>query len=200
MFYTPKKGHSLPHDPFKAIVSPRPIGWISSIDKCQNVNLAPYSFYNAIADKPPMVMFSTNGKKISEKTIKDSLSNIIETKEFVVNVVGKDLINSMNLTSGSYPSHVDEFVLSNLEKSKCEVVSPPRILKSPASLECELFQVIELPGENNNMVIGEVIGIHISDEFIKNGIFDVLGFNPLGRLGYKDYTMVLDSFPLERPK
>ena len=199
MFYTPKTGHKLLHNPFKAIVAPRPIGWISSIDKNSNVNLAPYSFFNAIADDPPMVMFATNGKKPDNMGIKDSLSNITETKEFVVNTVSEPLLMSMNLTSGSYSKDIDEFDISKLEKANCKLVSPPRIFQSPASLECKLFKLVKLPGKNNNMIIGEVIGVHLSDKFIKEGIFDILAFNPVARLGYKDYTTVLEKFSLERP-
>ena len=198
MFYTPNTGHKLPHDPFKAIVSPRPIGWISSMDKNKNINLAPYSFFNAIADKPPMIMFSTTGKK-TDKNFKDSLSNIIETKEFVVNVVSWDLLHNMNLTSGHYPKNIDEFNLAHLEKSECKLVSAPRITKSPASLECKLFNVVKLLGNDNNMIIGEVVGIHLSDEFIKNGVFDILAFKPVARMGYKDYTKIFEKFSLERP-
>ena len=200
MFYIPKTGHPFPHDPFKAIVSPRPIGWISSKDQDDNINLAPYSFFNAIADKPPMVMFSTTGKKFGGKSIKDSFKNILATKEFVVNIVSQDLLKAMNLTSGSYPKEVDEFDLSDLKKSDCELVSVPRISNSPASLECKLFKVVKLPGDNNNMIIGEVVGIHLSEKFITNGLFDILAFRPVARLGYKDYTTVSDKFPLNRPE
>ena len=199
MFYTPSEVKVLPHNPFKAIVSPRPIGWISSVDKNQNVNLAPYSFFNAIADDPPMVMFSTNGKKSDQKNIKDSASNIIETEEFVVNMVSKALLKSMNKSSGNYPKNVDEFEICNLQKANCNLVSVPRISKSPASLECKLFQVLKLPGKDNNMIIGEVVGIHLSDDFLKNGIFDILDFMPIARLGYKDYTTISKKFALERP-
>jgi len=199
MFYTPKEVNVLPYNPFKAIVSPRPVGWISSIDKNQNVNLAPYSFFNAIADDPPMVMFSANGKKSDQKNIKDSASNIIETKEFVVNMVSKALLKSMNKSSGNYPKNVDEFEICNLQKANCNLVSVPRISESPASLECKLFQVLKLPGKDNNMIIGEVVGIHLSDYFLKNGIFNILDFMPIARLGYKDYTAISKKFTLERP-
>ena len=201
MFYTTQANdHGFPYDPFKAIVSPRPIGWISSKDQDDNINLAPYSFFNAIADNPPMVMFSTTGKKFGGKSIKDSFKNILETKEFVVNIVSEALISEMNLTSGSYPSEVDEFDLTNLKKSDCKLVSVPRISESPASLECRLFKVVKLPGDDNNIIIGEVVGIHLSEKYITNGIFDILAFNPVARLGYKDYTTVFKKFPLNRPK
>ena len=160
MFYNPEIGHNLPHNPFKAIVSPRPIGWISTIDKEKNVNLAPYSFFNAIADNPPMIMFSVTGQKKNISS-KDTLKNIIETKCFVVNVVSKDLLNQMNQTSGNYPKNTDEFILAKLEKTNCVHIDVPRVKKSPASLECTLYKILKLPGVSNNMVIGKVIGVHI---------------------------------------
>ena len=199
MFYNPEIGHNLPHDPFKAIVSPRPIGWISTIDKEKNVNLAPYSFFNAIADNPPMIMFSITGQKKNISS-KDTLQNIIETKCFVVNVVGKDLLHQMNQTSGNYPKNTDEFILAKLEKSNCVHIDVPRVKKSPASLECTLYKILKLPGFSNNMVIGKVVGVHINDNILKNGIFDILAYDPIARLGYKDYTYVSSKFELERPK
>ena len=199
MFYNPEIGHNLPHDPFKAIVSPRPIGWISTIDKERNVNLAPYSFFNAIADNPPMIMFSITGQKKNISS-KDTLQNIIETKCFVVNVVGKDLLHQMNQTSGNYPKNTDEFILAKLEKSNCVHIDVPRVKKSPASLECKLYKILKLPGFSNNMVIGKVVGVHINENILKNGIFDILAYDPVARLGYKDYTYVSSKFELERPK
>ena len=199
MFYNPEIGHNLPHDPFKAIVSPRPIGWISTIDKEKNVNLAPYSFFNAIADNPPMIMFSVTGQKKNISS-KDTLKNIIETKCFVVNVVSKDLLNQMNQTSGNYPKNTDEFILAKLEKTNCVHIDVPRVKKSPASLECTLYKILKLPGVSNNMVIGKVIGVHINENILKNGIFDILAYDPVARLGYKDYTYVSSKFELERPK
>ena len=199
MFYNPEIGHNLPHDPFKAIVSPRPIGWISTIDKEKNVNLAPYSFFNAIADNPPMIMFSITGQKKNISS-KDTLQNIIETKCFVVNVVSKDLLNQMNQTSGNYPKNTDEFILAKLEKTNCVHIDVPRVKKSPASLECKLYKILKLPGFSNNMVIGKVVGVHINENILKNGIFDILAYDPIARLGYKDYTYVSSKFELERPK
>ena len=199
MFYNPEIGHNLPHNPFKAIVSPRPIGWISSIDKEKNVNLAPYSFFNAIADNPPMVMFSITGQK-KNISLKDTLQNIIETKCFVVNVVSKDLLNQMNKTSANYPKNTDEFILAKLEKTNCVHIDVPRVKKSPASLECTLYKILKLPGFSNNMVIGKVVGVHINENILKNGIFDILAYDPIARLGYKDYTYVSSKFELERPK
>ena len=200
MFYNPEIGHNLPHNPFKAIVSPRPIGWISSIDKENNVNLAPYSFFNAVADNPPMVMFSITGQKTNNIPLKDTLRNITETKCFVVNIVSKDLLHQMNQTSGHYPKDIDEFISAKLEKSNCVNIDVPRVRKSPASLECILHKVLKLPGFSNNMVIGKVVGIHINDQNLKNGLFDVLTYDPIARMGYKDYISVSKKFELDRPK
>jgi len=200
MFYNPEIGHNLPHDPFKAIVSPRPIGWISSFDKEKNVNLAPYSFFNAVADNPPMVMFSITGQKTNNIPLKDTLKNIVETKCFVVNVVSKDLLHQMNQTSGHYPKDIDEFISAKLEKSNCVNIDVPRVRKSPASLECILHKVLKLPGFSNNMVIGKVVGVHINDQNLKNGLFDVLTYDPIARMGYKDYISVSKKFELDRPK
>ena len=199
MFYNTEIGHDLPHDPFKAIVSPRPIGWISTIDNEKNVNLAPYSFFNAVADNPPMIMFSITGQKKNTSS-KDTLQNIIDTECFVVNVVSKDLLHQMNQTSGNYPKNTDEFIMAKLEKSNCVNIDVPRVKKSPAALECTLYKILKLPGFSNNMVIGKVIGVHINENILKNGIFDILAYDPIARLGYKDYTYVSSKFELERPK
>ena len=136
----------------------------------------------------------------SENSFKDTLKNISDTKSFVVNIVSKELINQMNVSSGNYSKETDEFILSKLEKSNCVNIDVPRVKKSPASLECKLYKILELPGLRNNMVIGKVIGIHIDDKYLQNGIFDVLTFNPVARMGYKDYTIINTKFELERPK
>ncbi len=200
MFYDPKKGHNLPYDPFKAIISPRPIGWISSRDPFGNINLAPYSFFNAVADKPPMVIFSTTGQKNLEPTKKDSLSNIETTGEFVVNIVSFELTDKMNKTSGNFSNEEDEFEIANLTKASCQKVKSPRVEESPASLECELYKTIKLPGQHNTLVIGEVIGIHIMDKYMRDGVFCITDFSPVARLGYNDYTCIKKTFSLLRPK
>ena len=146
-----------------------------------------------------MVMFSITGTKKNENSFKDTLKNISDTKSFVVNIVSKELINQMNVSSGNYSKETDEFNLSKLEKSNCVNIDVPRVKKSPASLECKLYKIMELPGFRNNMVIGKVIGIHIDDKYLQNGIFDVLTFNPVARMGYKDYTIIKTKFELARP-
>ena len=199
MFYQPKNGHGLKHDPFKAIVSPRPIGWIATRDKKRNVNLAPYSFFNAIADDPPMVIFCANGDKDLNTKLKDSVSNIRQTGEFVVNIVSEKLIQKMNLSSGVYPNETDEFVLADLKKGKSKIIDVPLVLESPACLECQLFKFQKLPGRSNLLVIGEVVGVHINENYLTNGLFDILTYYPVARLGYRDYTIVKNTFSLNRP-
>ncbi len=199
MFYRPGVDpHGLAHNPFKALVSPRPIGWISTVDAEGRANLAPYSFFNGVADTPPMVVYSNTGRK-ADGSGKDSLANIRETGEFVANIVPFALREAMNLTSGSYPPEVDEFALAGLTPEPSVVVRPPRVAEAPASLECRLWQVIDLPGKANHLVIGEVVGVHISDAVVVDGIVDVRLYQPVSRLGYRDYAAVTELFQMTRP-
>lgn len=201
MFYRPNiDDHGLPHNPFKAIITPRPIGWISTVDANGRPNLAPYSFFNGVTDNPPMVMFANTGTKSDQSYAKDSVANIRATGEFVVNIVSLALKDQMNASSGTLGAGIDEFEHAGLAKADCKIVKAPRVAASPAALECKLYKIIDLPGENNVMVLGEVVGIHLDESVIVNGIFDVTRYNPLARLGYKDYTAVTDKFVLERPK
>ena len=200
MFYRPGvDAHGLPHNPFKALVTPRPIGWISSLDAEGRANLAPYSFFNALADAPPLVMYASNGGKIGLDEGKDTVANLRATGEFVVNVVPFRLRDAMNASSGNHPAGVDEFELAGLEKAASQVVAPPRVAEAPAALECKVWRIIELPGEANVMVIGEVLGVHIDDAVIVGGKVDVTLFQPLSRLGYRDYAAVTEVFSLKRP-
>lgn len=200
MFYQPQiDNHGLPHNPFKAIVSPRPIGWISTVDANGIANLAPYSFFNAIADTPPMVAFGSGGKKADQAFNKDSVANIRATGEFVVNIVSYALRDAMNASSASLPAGEDEFEAAGLEKAACNVVTAPRVAAAPAALECKLFKFVDLPGDNNVLVIGEVVGVHMDDSAIVDGIFDVTRFQPLARLGYHDYSVISDVISLKRP-
>src|SRR5581483_2679671 len=158
-FYEPSKGHNLPHDPFKAIVAPRPIGWISSVDKQGRVNLAPYSFFNAICDRPPMVMFSSSGWK-------DSVSNIETMREFVCNLVTRGLAEKMNQTSASLAHGVNEFEFAGLTAAPSRMVAPPRVADAPAALECKLVQIVQLRDVDGAVLdqyvtIGQVVGVHI---------------------------------------
>ncbi|MEM9605601.1 MAG: flavin reductase family protein [Pseudomonadota bacterium] len=200
MFYRPGlDDHGLPHNPFKAIVSPRPIGWIGSLDAEGNANLAPYSFFNALADAPPLVMFSNNGTK-PEGEAKDSVTNIRTRGEFTVSIVSRALVDGMNISAGFYKAGEDEFALASLEKGAPRVNSTPFVAAAPAAFECTLWQVIDLPGEHNTLVIGEVVGVHLDPAVITDdGMFDVQRYEPVARLGYRDYSSVTDVFSLKRP-
>ncbi|MDF2366195.1 flavin reductase family protein [Sneathiella sp.] len=202
MFYKPSEPHGLKHGPFKAIVAPRPIGWISTLATDGTVNLAPFSFFNAMAENPPIVAMGINGTH-SEGGAKDSLDNIEATKEFVCNMVSYNLREQMNLSSAMLPRSVDEFDYAGLTKEPSALVKPPRVKESFAHLECIHHKTIILPSHNpkvvNSMVLGEVVGIHISDEIIVDGMIDMKKYQPLARLGYMDYCHVEDIFSMDRP-
>lgn len=200
MFYQPKDGHSLPHNPFSAIVSPRPIGWISTRSKDGVDNLAPYSFFNAVAYEPPQVMFASTSVKLGRHLGKDSVANIDETGVFCVNIVEYAMRDAMNKTSTGSPDVTDEFTHAGIERAECETIACSRVANAPAALECKISQLITLEGEHNLMVIGEVTGVHLRDDCMVDGAFDVTKFQPLARLGYHDYVRVNDLFSLARPK
>ncbi len=199
MFYRPEDGHGLPHNPFNAIVTPRPIGWISSRSTDGQDNLAPYSFFNAVAYVPPQVMFASTSSKPDRGDTKDSVANIRETGVFCVNIVEYEMRDAMNATSAFFGKDVDEFAEAGLEKAECETIACSRVAAAPANLECKLTQIVQLPGKANFAVFGEVTGVHIRDNCLVDGIFDVLTFNPLSRMGYRDYTVVREKFELKRP-
>ena len=199
MFYKPQDGHGLPHNPFNAIVTPRPIGWISSRDTDGNDNLAPYSFFNAVAYVPPQVMFSSTGQKPDREGTKDSVSNIRDTGVFCVNIVEYAMRDAMNASSATVNKNIDEFARAKLEKTPCETIDCARVSGTPAALECKLTQILQLPGAANFAVFGEVTGIHMRDNCLIDGLFDITRFHPLARLGYRDYTRVTDVFSLSRP-
>ena len=175
MFYKIGGPHGLPHDPFKSCVVPRPIGWISTIGADGAVNLAPYSFFNAVATEPPMVMFSSNGKQAHGT--KDSVANAEATGEFVCNMATWDLRDPMSQTSRPVPPEVDEFELAGLETQPSELVKPPRVKASPIHLECVYHQTLELPcdieGGRNAICLGRVVGVHIRNEFLTDGKVDI---------------------------
>ena len=199
MFYEPKNGHGLPHNPFNAVVSPRPIGWISTRGADGRDNLAPYSFFNAVAYVPPQVMFASTSTKPDREGTKDSVANIRDTGVFAVNVVEYSARDAMNQTSGQWDRETDEFALAQIEKAECETINCPRIGNSPATLECTLTQIVQLPGEANFAVFGEVTGVHLRDDCLVDGKFDVTTFNPLTRMGYQDYSVIREVFTLKRP-
>ncbi|MCB1591963.1 MAG: flavin reductase family protein [Alphaproteobacteria bacterium] len=189
MFYEPRKQDpkadlGLKHNPWKALVQPRPIGWISTMSAEGKVNLAPYSYYNAVCEDPPIIMFSSSSRT------KDTSRNILETGEFVVNVVTEALLHPMVETSRDVPHGVDEFELAGLTKRASRIVQPPGVAESPIHLECTFFKSLDIPStdpESDYVVIfGEVVGIHIDESIIRDGLVD---FVSVGRLGYKEYSL-----------
>ncbi|WP_227284918.1 MULTISPECIES: flavin reductase family protein [Paracoccaceae] len=200
MFYRPEDGHGLPHNPFNAVVSPRPIGWISTRAADGSENLAPYSFFNAVAYVPPQVMFASTGTKPDRGDTKDSVSNIRDTGVFCVNIVEYAAKEAMNQSSGPWARDTDEFALAGVERVDCDTIDCSRVAGAPANLECQLTQIVRLPGEANFVIFGEVTGVHLRDDCVVDGRFDVTRFQPLARLGYMDYTRVTELFSLKRPE
>jgi flavin reductase (DIM6/NTAB) family NADH-FMN oxidoreductase RutF len=202
MFWETDKPHGLPHNPFKSCVVPRPIGWISSVSASGEVNLAPYSFFNGASGEPPMVVFGANGNT-SERT-KDSLANVEETGEFVCNMATWALRDQMNASSAGVGADVDEFDLAGLETEASVMVKPPRVKAAPIHMECVYYKTLDLlsdsPGVRNALVTGHVVGIHINDDVLVDGIVDIESIMPLARMGYKDYTHVEKIFSMNRPK
>ena len=190
MFYRPADGHGLPHSPFSAIVSPRPIAWVST-RAGKGDNLAPYSFFNAVGYSPPKVMFSGDPR--------DTVTNARESGVFAVNIVEEASWQAMNETSTRFPRGTDEFVAVGVAKAECLQIDCPRVDGAPATLECRVIQIVDLP-ENDHLVIGEVVGIHLRDDCLVDGRFDVTRYVPAARLGYHDYTFVRDVVELRRPK
>lgn len=199
MFYQPKDGHGLPHNPFNAVVSPRPIGWISTRGPDGADNLAPYSFFNAVAYVPPQVMFSSTSAKADRGDTKDSVANLRETGVFAVNIVEMASRDVMNRSSGAWDREVDEFADAGIVKAGCEVIDCSRVAGAPATLECKVTQILSLEGAHNFAVFGEVVGVHLRDDCMVDGRFDVTRYQPLARMGYRDYAVIRDVFELSRP-
>ncbi|MFW2392177.1 MAG: flavin reductase family protein [Methyloceanibacter sp.] len=198
MFYDAvANSHGLQWDPFKALVSPRPIGWISTLDQNGVVNLAPYSFFNAVSTDPHFVMFSSGGRK-------DSQRNAEETGEFVCSLATFELREAMNRTSQHVGPEVDEMALAGLTAAPSKIVAPPRVAESPVAFECTYWRTIELPGPDGGpgthaIVLGQVVGVHIDDAAIVDGKVDVTKLKPIARLGYGDYAVIDEVFELSRP-
>lgn len=199
MFYRPADGHSLPHNPFNAIVTPRPIGWISTRGANGQNNLAPYSFFNAVAYEPPQVMFASTAAKEDRGDTKDSVANIRETGVFCVNIVEYAMRDVMNASSATLPRDVDEFDHAGIAQTPCLEIDCARVAEAPAALECRMTQIIQIEGAHNHVVFGEVVGVHLRDDTLVEGRFDITTFTPLSRMGYRDYTRVTDIFELRRP-
>jgi flavin reductase (DIM6/NTAB) family NADH-FMN oxidoreductase RutF len=202
MFYRPDQPHGLRRNPFNALVVPRPIGWISSVDAEGRVNLAPYSFFNAVAYSPPQVMFAATAPH-EHGGLKDTVANVEATGEFVVNMATWDLREAMNATSAPAPHDVDEFALAGLTPAPAALVKPPRVKESPVHLECRHLRTVKLPsagaGADNTVVFGEVVGIDIADSVIEDGLVSWDRLQAIGRLGYMDYARVDGAFTMERP-
>lgn len=198
MFYETAAGHPLKHDPFKAIVVPRPIGWISAVDREGRVNLAPYSFFNAVSAKPDMVAFSSEG-------VKDALTFAQETGEFVASLATWDLRDAVNATSAPLPRGESEFAHAGLTPAPSRLVRPPRVAESPVALECKLLQVVPLTSLEGvttyHLAIGQVVGVHIDERFLKDGVLDTAAMKPIARAGYRDYFVCTEEtrFSLTRP-
>src|SRR5664279_870162 len=199
MFYEPDKRDSklLPHDPFKAIVAPRPIGWITSINLKGQVNLAPYSYFNGVNSRANLVMFASEG-------FKDSVSFIEQTGEFVCNLATWDLREAMNVTSAPMPRGVNEMERAGLEAAPSRLVKPPRVKASPCALECKLVKIVTLETVDGkavdcHVVFGQVVGVHIDDRFIVGGRLDTAAMKPIARCGYDEYAVVESLFSMPRP-
>ena len=200
-FYEPHSGHGLSHDPFNAIVGPRPIGWISSRSPQGVFNLAPYSFFNAFNYIPPIIGFASVGAK-------DSLRNIEQTGEFTWNLVTRPLAEAMNQSSAAVAPEVDEFTLSGLTPVASRQVAVPRVLESPVSFECRLTQIIQLQGADQSLIpswliLGEVVAVHIARELLKDGVYDTAAAEPVLRGGGAADYFQIDAgglFRMYRPQ
>jgi len=202
MFYdATSNAHGFQYDPFKALVVPRPIGWISSLSPDGKVNLAPYSYFNAFAENPHYIAYGSGSSRSGGN--KDTLRNIEETEEFVMNLATYDLREAVNATSAHVPRGTDEFGLAGLTKAPSRLVKPPRVAESPANFECRLYRIVPLPAYDgsvgDHLVIGRVVGIHIDDRFIVDGRVDTVAMRPLARLGYSEYAAIGESFRMRRP-
>ncbi len=199
MFYDATvNSHGLAHDPFKALVAPRPIGWITSMSAAGEINLAPYSFFNAFASRPGIVGFSSEGRK-------DSVTFVDDTHEFVCNITTYDLRDAMNATSAPLPRGQSEFAAAGLDMEPSALVRPPRVRGIAAALECRWLQTValkDLDGADIDrwLVIGQVVGVYIDERFIRDGKVDTALMRPIARCGYNDYAVVDRVFPLRRPK
>jgi flavin reductase (DIM6/NTAB) family NADH-FMN oxidoreductase RutF len=197
MFYeTARNDHGLPYNPFKAIVAPRPIGWITSMSAKGELNLAPYSFFNAVSDDPPIVLFSSEGPK-------DSLVFVEETREFVCSLATFELRHAMVKTGAPFARGVNEMREAGLEPAPCRLVRPPRVAASPCALECRLLRIVhvtDLDGQSSHrhVVFGQVVGVHIDERFIKDGRLDTAAMQPIARCGYSDYAVVDKVFSIPR--
>jgi len=200
IFYEPhaRDRELLPHDPFKALVAPRPIGWVSTVGAGGEVNLAPYSFFNAIGEGPEMLAFSSSGAK-------DSATFAGQVSEFVWNLATWELREAMNLTSATLPRGENEFDHAGLEMAPSTLVAPPRVAASPCAMECKVVHTVELHDVDGNpadqfLVVGQVVGVHLDERYVRDGIVDTAAIEPIARCGYRgEYTVVRELFDMPRP-
>ena len=199
MFYEPaKRDHGLPHDPFKAIVAPRPIGWITTMSAKGEINLAPYSYFNGVSSRPPGVVVTSEGRK-------DSVCHAKETGGIVRNLSNWDLREQMNTTSATFPHGVNEMEKAGLQAAPSKLVKPPRVAASPCAMECKVTQIVKLeylPGASpeTHVVFGQVIGVYMDDRFIKDGLLDTAAMKPIARCGYHEYSLLDETFKMVRPR
>ena len=200
MFYRADQEHGLPHNPFISCVVPRPIGWISTLSVDGVPNLAPYSLFNIVRYSPPSVMFAANGEH-EQGGMKDTVTNAIETGEFVYNMATFDLREHVNESSAAVGRHIDELSMLGLETAPSRIVRPARLKQSPIQFECRTIDTLRLPGgqNDNTIVFGDVVGIHIADDVIEDGLIDIEKIKPLARMGYMDFSYVDKVFDMPRP-
>ncbi len=196
MFYTAEEPHGLPFDPFKAIIAPRPIGWIGSQNRDGHINLAPYSFFNAVSSRPNIIAFSSQG-------LKDSAYNAVETGEFTFSLATRALAEKMNQSSANLGSNENEFDFARLTMEPSRLISPPFVSESPAALECKVISNLRLTDLHGNetdsyVIFGQVVATHIRDEFIRDGRFDTAKAQPIARCGYNDYATVESVWEIPR--
>jgi flavin reductase (DIM6/NTAB) family NADH-FMN oxidoreductase RutF len=198
MFYRPEHGHGLPHDPLNALVVPRPIAWIATRGAAGD-NLAPYSFFNAVAYTPPQVMFASTSAKADRAGTKDTVAQARESGVFCVHLVARTALAAMNVTSAPLAAGDSEFDAAGLPRVPCETIDCARLPDAPAALECRVTQIVTLPGLANFVVFGQVTGVHIRDDCLRDGLFDYAAAGIVSRLGYRDYASLGEIFALERP-
>jgi flavin reductase (DIM6/NTAB) family NADH-FMN oxidoreductase RutF len=199
IFYEPQRRDRtlFPHDPFKALVTPRPIGWISTVSAKGELNLAPYSYFNAFSSNPPIVGFSSEGDK-------DSSTFAIETGEFVWSMATWDLRDQMNASAASLPRGQSEFIHAKLDTAASRLVRPPRVAASPAAFECRVTEMVKLKDVDGSdsgrrLVLGRVVGIHVDERFVRQGRIDSAAMRPIARGGYDEYSVVEQVFSMPRP-
>jgi flavin reductase (DIM6/NTAB) family NADH-FMN oxidoreductase RutF len=206
IFIPPEITHSELYGIMINCVVPRPIAWVSTISASGDLNLAPFSFFNAVCADPPLVAFApglrASKQPSSHGVAKDTLRNVRETKEFVVNVVTYELREEMNLTSGEYDASVNEFELAKVTPEPSKIVRPPRVAKSPVSFECKLHQIVDFSPAptSSSLVIGQIVAIHINDAHLKDGRLDRNSLDLIGRMGGMQYTRTTQRFDMVRPK